>query len=101
MKNLKQEAGSKRKTCLPNSLSGPELGLIKLPGVLSIASKIAQEKGRVLETMLRKGDSVTILLRLLGFLNIISGNCTGGRGWPMCGKKASVTILLAKEKSLC
>ena len=41
-----------------------------MPGVLSIASKIAQEEGRVLETVLRKGASVTILLRLLGILKL-------------------------------
>ena len=52
-----------------------------MPDVLSITSKTAQEEGRVLQTVLRKGASVTILLRLLGILNITSGKCTGGRCW--------------------
>ena len=51
-KNFVQEARSKRKTCLTNELSSPELSLIRLPGVPGIMSKIAQEEGRVAETWL-------------------------------------------------
>ena len=69
---------------------------MRLPGVLSIASKIAQGEGRVLETVLRKGASVTILP------NITSRNCTGERayawkGGPMLGKGASITISLRQR----
>ena len=52
--------------------------MLRLLGVWSIASKIAQE-GRVLETVLRRGASVTISLRLPGVPNITSRNSTGGR----------------------
>ena len=52
--------------------------MTRLLGVPSITSEITQEEGRVLETVLRKGASVTILLRLLGVLNIISSDSTGG-----------------------
>ena len=71
--------------------------MIKLLGTQSIASKTAQEEGRVLEPVLRKGASVTILLRLQGVLNITSGNCTGGKGGPILGKGASVTISLRQR----
>ena len=64
--------------------------MIRLLGVLSITSKIAQEEGRVLEIVLRKGDSATILLRLCGVLKITS------RG-PMLGKGPSVTISLRQR----
>ena len=43
--------------------------MIRLPGVLSITSKLAQEKG-VIETVLREGALVTISLRSPGVLNI-------------------------------
>ena len=46
--------------------------MIRLPGVLSIASKIAQEEGRVLETLLGQEASVIILPGLPGVLNIRS-----------------------------
>ena len=52
--------------------------MIRLPGVPSVTSKIAQEKGRVLETVLRKGASVTISLRSPGVLNSASRNSTKG-----------------------
>ena len=74
--------------------------MIRLPGVPSITSKVAQGTGRVLEPVLRKGASVTILLRFLGVLNITSGNCTGGRGGHILGKGASVTISPTKTKNL-
>ena len=41
--------------------------MIRLPGVPSITSKTGQEKGRVLETVLRKGASVTIIIRFRVF----------------------------------
>ena len=52
---------------------------MRLPGVLSIASKIAQGEGRVLETVLRKGASVAVSLGWPGALNITRRNSTGGR----------------------
>ena len=48
--------------------------MIRLPGVRSITGKIVQEEGRVLEPVLRKGASVTMLLRLSSVLNTTSGN---------------------------
>ena len=48
--------------------------MIKWPGVLSSTSRIAQEEERVLEAGLRKGASVTMLLRLSSVLNTTSGN---------------------------
>ena len=65
----------------------------------ALQAKIAREEGRVPETVLRKGASVTISPRLWGVLNITK------RG-PMPGKGASVTIslkqpLLTEKESLC
>ena len=70
----------------------PELSLIRLPGVLSITGKIAQEEGRVLETVLRKrGTSKTISLRLLVFCKWELNRRKRG---PMLGEGASVTTSL-------
>ena len=71
--------------------------MTRLPGVPSIVNKIAQVEGRVVNTVLRKGSSVKILLRLLGVLNVTSRNCTGKRGGPMLGKGTSVTISLRQR----
>ena len=70
-KNFVQEARSKRKTCLTNELSSPELGLMRLPGVPSIASQIAQEEGRVLE-MAEKRGFCNNLTEIAGVLNVAS-----------------------------
>ena len=54
-----------------------------MPGVLSITSKIAQKEARVLETVLRKGTSVSFcknVAKIAGVLNITSGNYTVGKG---------------------
>ena len=47
-------------------LSSPKLGFIRFPGVPSITNKIAQEE-RVLETVLRKGASVSFYNDLTEF----------------------------------
>ena len=70
--------------------------MIRLSGVQTITSKTTHEDRRVLDTVLRKGASVTILL------NITSRNCTGERayawkGGPMLGKGASITISLRQR----
>ena len=70
-----------------------------MPGVPSITSNTAQEEGRPLETVLRKGASVTTLLRIPGVLNITGLSQDKERG-PMLGKEASVRISLTKTKSL-
>ena len=70
--------------------------MIRLQGVPSIVSKTAQEEGRVLETVLRKGASVTTLLRIPGVLNIMGLSQDKERG-PMLGKEASVRISLRQR----
>ena len=87
-----QEARSKRETCLTNLLSSPGLGLKRLSGVPSITSKTVQEEGRILETVLKKGASVTILLRLWGVLNITKREVYAGKG-GLCNNFTKTTNL--------